>query len=148
MSRQPFLPPKSILIVDEDQNLRRSLALMLKSAGYLVSTVSRACEALEFLRTGNYHLVILDITTPENRLTLLPAILCIYPHLSVLVFTAFWSPETALEIEHLGVDAHLEKPVTPKQLLDCVETVLSQSPDTPAGNSSIGLPNIPKRGTD
>jgi len=51
----------------------------------------------------------MDITTPENRLTLLPAILCIYPHLSVLVFTALWSPETALEIGKLGVQGHLEK---------------------------------------
>jgi two-component system, NtrC family, phosphoglycerate transport system response regulator PgtA len=125
MSRELFTLQKSILVVDDDQNLRRSLALILKRAGYQVGTAGQACEALELLRTGNYNLIILDIVSPENRLTLLPAVLCIYPHLSVLVFTAHWSPETALEIEKLGVHAHLEKPVTPGQLLDCVEMVLA-----------------------
>jgi two-component system, OmpR family, response regulator len=124
MARQPFASPGSVLIVDEDKNLRRSLALVLKRANFLVATVGRACEALEALRTGNYNLIILDIMTPDNRLTLLPSVLCLYPHLSVLVFTAQWSPETSLEIEQLGIRAHLQKPVTPRQLLDCVDAIL------------------------
>ena len=126
MSPEPFTLPKSILIVDEDQNLRRSLSLILRRAGYLVATCSQACEALQQLQSGSYNLIIMDITTSENRLTLLPAILCMYPHLSVLVFTALWSPETALEIGRLGVQGHLEKPVTPGQLLDCVESILAK----------------------
>ena len=138
MSRPYFPFQQSVLIVDEDQNLRHSLVLILKRAGYQAVAVGQACEALEVLRTGNYNLIILDIATAENRLTLLPAILCIYPHLSVLVFTAHWSPETAQEIEKMGVQAHLEKPVTPGQLLDCVETVLSTARGTP--ESSSGLP--------
>jgi DNA-binding NtrC family response regulator len=126
MTQQYFSPSGSVLVVDEDQNLRRSLALILKRAGYMVVTVGQACEALEILRAGNYNLIILDIMAPENRLTLLPAVLCTYPHLSVLVFTAHWSPETALEIEKIGIRAHLEKPITPGQLLDCVETILKE----------------------
>ena len=118
--------PKSILIVDDDQNMRRSLTLILRRAGYLVAACGQACEALQHLQGGAYNLIIMDITTPENRLTLLPAILCMYPHLSVLVFTAFWSPETALEIGKLGVQGHLEKPVMPGQLLEHVETILAK----------------------
>jgi DNA-binding NtrC family response regulator len=128
MPREQLTPPRSVLVVDDDQNSRLSLALILKRAGYQVATVGRTCEALDILRTGNFNLIILDITMPENRLTLLPTVLCIYPHLSVLVFTAHWSPETAMELEQLGVQAHLEKPVTPGQLLDCVETILKKHP--------------------
>jgi DNA-binding NtrC family response regulator len=126
MPREQLTPPRSVLVVDDDQNSRLSLALILKRAGYQVATVGRACEALDVLRTGNFNLIILDITMPENRLTLLPTVLCIYPNLSVLVFTAQWSPETAMELEQLGVQAHLEKPVTPGQVLECVETVLKK----------------------
>ena len=126
MPREPFDLPKSILIIDEDQNLRRSLSLILGRAGYQVTTCGQACEALELLRTRAINLIIMDITTSENRLTLLPAILCLYPHLSVLVFTAFWSPETALEIAKLGIQGHLEKPVTPGQLLEHVEAILAK----------------------
>ena len=126
MSRESSFPPKSILIVDEDLNLRRSLALMLKREGYLVETSDKACDALDLLRQGNYNLVIMDITTPENRLTFLPAVLCMYPHISVLVFSAHWSPETALELGKLGVHSHLEKPINPDQLLAALDKILSK----------------------
>jgi DNA-binding NtrC family response regulator len=126
MSRELRMPiSKSVLIVDTDLNLRLSLALILKRAGYLVTTVGQACEALERLETGNYDLIILDIVMIDNRLTLLPAILRQYPQISVLVFTAQWSPETAAEIKQLGISAHLEKPVTPNSLLECVDTILN-----------------------
>jgi DNA-binding NtrC family response regulator len=129
MSREYSLSPKSVLIVDEDENLRRSLGLVIARAGYQVATVGKSCEALEFLRTSQCNLIILDISTPENRLTLLPSILRLYSHLSVLVFSAHWSPETALEIEQLGVQAHLEKPVMPKSLLERVDAILKENPD-------------------
>ena len=125
MSSEHLTLPRSILIVDDDQNLRRSLSLILRRAGYLVESVGQACEALQHLQVGAFNLIIMDLTTPENRLTLLPAILCMYPHLSVLVFTALWSPETTLEIGKLKVQGHLEKPVTPGQLLDQVEAILA-----------------------
>jgi DNA-binding NtrC family response regulator len=131
MSPYPFVSQKSVLVVDEDENLRRSLDLVLKRAGYKVNTVGQACEALELLRTSQINLLILDIATPENRLTLLPAVLCLYPRISVLVFTAQWSPETALEIEKLGIQAHLEKPVTPDALLERVKAILKESPTIP-----------------
>ena len=117
---------RSILVVDEDQNLRRSLALILRRAGYLVTTVNQSCEALEILHARNFNMVILDISTPANRLTLLPEILRIYAHISVLVFAEHWSPETSMEIKRMGVQGHLEKPVMPGQLLDCVKTILEK----------------------
>jgi DNA-binding NtrC family response regulator len=124
MPRQNSTPPRSILVVDNDRNLRRSLGLVLKRAGYAVLNVGRACEALEYLESGFFSLVILDLVMVDNRLTLLPTILRLYPHLPILVFTADWSPETANEIEQLGIRAHLIKPITPKILLECVEKIL------------------------
>ncbi len=118
--------PRNILIVDSDVNQRLSLALVLKRAGYMVTTVGNACEAFDRLESGNYHLVILDIMSMDNKLTLLPAVLQHYPTTCVLVFTAQWSPETAAEIEQMGISAHLEKPVTPGSLLECVESILKE----------------------
>jgi DNA-binding NtrC family response regulator len=127
MSRELFtFSPKNVLIVDSDLNLRLSLAMVLKRAGYLVTTVGQACEALDRLETGNYSLVILDIMIMDNKFTLLPTILHMYPSTAVMVFTAQWSPETAAEIERMGVSAHLEKPVTPDALLACVESILKE----------------------
>jgi two-component system response regulator GlrR len=127
MSRESFAyPPKNVLIVDSDLNLRLSLAMVLKRAGYLVTTVGQVCEALDRLETGNYNLVILDVMIMDNKFTLLPTILQMYPTISVMVFTAQWSPETAAEINQMGISAHLEKPVTPDALLACVESILKE----------------------
>jgi DNA-binding NtrC family response regulator len=126
MFQQNIAPRSSILVVDNDPNLRRSLGLVLKRAGYAVHTVGRACEALEYLESGHYSLVILDLVMVDNRLTLLPTVLHRFPHIPILVFTADWSPETANEIEQLGIRAHLIKPITPKILLECVETILQE----------------------
>ena len=128
MPRQSSISRKSILVVDCDQNQRRSLALILKRAGYLVFSVDQAREALDSLVNSSYDLVILDIVMVDNQDTLLPSLLRLYPHLPILVFTSDWSPETANEIEQLGVRAHLVKPVTPDCLLDCVEEILRQNP--------------------
>lgn len=128
MSRELCLhTPKNILIVDGDVNQRISLGLVLKRAGYLVTTVGQACEALDRLESGNYNLVILDIVSMDNKLILLPTMIKQYPTISVVVFTAQWSPETAAEIEQMGISAHLEKPITPGSLLECVESILKEN---------------------
>ena len=59
MSPEPFTLPKSILIVDDDQNQRRSLTLILRRAGYLVAACGQACEALQHLQSGSYNLIIM-----------------------------------------------------------------------------------------
>jgi DNA-binding NtrC family response regulator len=124
MSRDSLTPIKSVLIIDDDLNMRRSLALILKHAGYRVTSVGQACEVFECLGADKYDLIILDIVTIDDQLTLLPAVKRLYPYLPILIFTAQWSPELAVEIERLGVRAHLVKPVTPKSLLECVDAIL------------------------
>jgi DNA-binding NtrC family response regulator len=117
---------KNVLIVDSDLNLRLSLSLTLKRAGYLVTTVGFACEAVERVETGNYDLFILDMAPIENRLTLLRAILRQFPNISVLAITAKGSPETTSEIKAPGISAQLEKPVTGKSLMECVDIILKE----------------------
>ncbi len=128
MSRESVVPSGRVLIVDTDLNLRLSLALILKRAGYSVTTVGRACEAQERLKADRYDLVIFDALTIDNRLTLLPRVLQIYPKTAILAFTAQWSPETAVEFQNLGITSHLEKPVTPTSLLAEVEKIMEHLP--------------------
>ena len=118
--------PKSILIIDDDINQRRSLALVLKSVNYMVNTVGKAGEAIENLKAEKYDLIILDIATIDTKINLLPTVKGLYPEVPILVFTAQWSPETAAEIEQIGISAHLSKPITPSALLDCVDLILRE----------------------
>ena len=120
------MQPKSILIVDGDQNLRYSMALILRRAGYRVDMTGDAAAALVGLRTGKYDLTILDMLMPDNGSILLPRILNLYPNLAILILTANSSPETPLETSHLGEHSRLTKPVTPETLLECVKTTLQE----------------------
>ena len=64
---------KSILIIDDEPNLRRSLALILQREGYTVTTAGNAQEANKCLEAGPYSLVFLDLKMPDiNGLDLLP----------------------------------------------------------------------------
>jgi DNA-binding NtrC family response regulator len=124
MPQPTFASPKSILVIDDDQYQRRSLALILKRAGYRVVTVARGREALDYLVSSHFDLVILDVVKFDNQGTLLQSFLRLYPHLPMLVFTSGWSPEMDSELGQLGIRAHLSKPVTPACLLECVQTIL------------------------
>jgi DNA-binding response OmpR family regulator len=115
---------KSILIVDIDRNLRYSMALILRRAGYRVALAGSAAEALENLKTAEYDLTILDMLMPDDGAILLPKLLHLYPGLAILVLTTQMSSETSLEIGHLGKHSRLTKPVTPETLLERVRTSL------------------------
>jgi two-component system nitrogen regulation response regulator NtrX len=58
------MPPQTVLIVDDEKNIRRTLGLVLESEGYTVHAVSTAEEGLAQLDGGGIDLVILDIKLP------------------------------------------------------------------------------------
>jgi len=123
---------KSLLVVDDDPNLRYSLSIILQRAGYLVTSVGQACEVIDRLQAGNYDLVIMDIKMPDiDGLALLPKILTVYPQLPVLILTAYPTPETAQEAKQSGARGFLEKPIDPDSLLETVHTLLEPRPDSP-----------------
>lgn len=112
---------KSILLVDDDFNLRYSLMLILERAGYLVAAAGRACEALDCLQAGVYDLAIIDLGMPDEGLSLLPEVFRRYPLLRILILTAHLSPATGLECELLRGHDYLVKPVNPECFLEHVE---------------------------
>ncbi len=79
--------PRSILIVDEDRNLRHSFALILQRAGYLVETAASAVEVLYCLRVHRYDLTILDMMLPDGTSILLPRLLKLYPQSAFIILS-------------------------------------------------------------
>jgi len=57
-------PPPSILIVDDDQDIREALAEVLARAGYLVSTAANGKIALEQAQENRPDLIVLDLVMP------------------------------------------------------------------------------------
>src|SRR5450759_24895 len=93
----------TILIVDDEPKLARSLALILQRAGYRVTTAGTANEGLQLLEAGAFDLVFLDIQLPDQSgIQVLPRIRSLFPDMPVIILTAHASLETAIEAVRAG----------------------------------------------
>ena len=119
---------ESILIIDDDRNLRQSMALILRRAGYGVDMAGTAGEALKDLKYGRYELAILDMIMPDDGTILLPRLHRLYPRLPILLLSSQLTPETPFISLHSRKYARLIKPITPEALLENVKAILSATP--------------------
>ena len=121
---------KSILIIDDEMQLRRSLSLILSHSDYQVACAATAREGLQLLQAGSYDLLFLDVKLPDgNGINLLPSILQIAPSMPVLILTAHADPTTATDVARLGAWAYLLKPIDPEDILARVADALSTGKD-------------------
>lgn len=121
---------QTILIIDDDRAVQRSIALALKQAGYFSQSVSSAEEALSVLHTGDFSAAVQDMnfsrsTTGEEGLSLLERIKSSFPALPVLLITAWGSVELAVEGMKRGAADFLLKPWANEELVRRLETALS-----------------------
>ena len=118
-----------ILIIDDDQAVTASLALLLKQAGFASTTAASPDEALEVLRRQPCQLVIQDMnfsrrTSGEEGLALLQRIKELTPALPVVLITAWGSINLAVEGMKAGAADFVTKPWTNAQMLETVKTAL------------------------
>ncbi len=120
---------KTILIIDDDQSVTASLALLLKQAGYRSKSAYSITESLEKLDKEKFDLVLQDMnfsrkTTGEEGLDLLSEIKLKYPSLPVILMTAWGSISLAVKGMQAGATDFITKPWTNQQLIQSIRTVL------------------------
>jgi two-component system NtrC family response regulator len=117
-----------ILVVEDDENLRRATNLLLERAGYTTTVASDVQQALDSLRTSAYDLVITDLNLPgPSGLDVVKAIHSEYPETAVVVITAYATVETAVEAMKFGAYDYLKKPVLPHDLRALVSRALERT---------------------
>jgi DNA-binding NtrC family response regulator len=115
----------SILIIDDDGNLRRSLALILEHAGCAVTPAATAQVGLREISQLNFDLIILDLVISDmDSWGLLPLLQQSHSRPSVLVLTGQTYPDLAAELRQKGARGYLLKPVDPDCVLRQVHTLL------------------------
>jgi two-component system NtrC family response regulator len=106
-----------ILVVDDDDSLRRVLQVQLEQEGHFVATAASVQQALSMLQLRSYDLVITDLKMPERSgMELLKQVRSQYPETIVVILTAFGTVETAVEAMKLGAFEYLTKQVHPEEL--------------------------------
>lgn len=120
--------PALILVVDDDANIRESLAEVLRLENF---TVRLACDGREAVRqflNGPPDLILLDLNMPDiNGWQTFQIMAEMYPFVPVIVITA--RPGQARRAAELGINSLLEKPLHIPTLLDTMRRLLAR-PDT------------------
>jgi DNA-binding NtrC family response regulator len=118
---------KKLLIVDDEETLTFSLYqfFILAKQNYEVITASTGEEAWEKINHEKFDLVITDIKMPGmSGLELLALIKKHYPHLEVIVMTAYGSEDKKEEAMNHGAAFYLEKPFEMKEIRQLVMDIL------------------------
>lgn len=113
-----------VLLVDDDRSLTRSLAAILRSAGYIVTTAYNGTEAIQASRDTAFEAAILDIKLPDtDGIQLLKAIKAADPVIGTLMLSGAATLEDAVDSLNQGADAFILKPVDPDDLLHKLGTL-------------------------
>lgn len=127
-----------ILLVDDDQKLRRVLSMRLSALGFEVTAVESAEAALQSLDSAQPNVVLTDLRMPGmDGLQLLQRLQITRPALPVIILTAHGDVPEAVRATQEGAVAFLTKPVAREQLEDLLQRYL---PATVADGPDSGMP--------
>ena len=108
---------KRILVVDDEESLRRVMQVQIQQSGYHVTTAASGDEALRLLANAPVDLVLTDLKMPGiSGLQLLKRIRAEFPEVVVIMMTAFGTVETAVEAMRSGAYDYVTKPVNIDEL--------------------------------
>ena len=118
-------PSRTVLLIDDDDSLRRVVEYSLEEEGHKVVTATNGTEGLQAFQTRTVDLVLTDIRMPEmDGLELLTRLKAMQPDLPVIVLTAHGTIDSAVDAMKLGAFDYLTKPFNREQLKASVRKAL------------------------
>ena len=101
-----------ILIVDDDESVRKGLIMILEDKGYSVDTAENGREAIEKSNRNFYNIALIDIRLPDMEGTqLLTAMKETLPKMVKIMVTGYPGLENAIEAVNKGADGYVVKPI-------------------------------------
>jgi two-component system phosphate regulon response regulator OmpR len=122
---------RHILVVDDDNRLRRLLQRYLTEHGYHVSTAADAVEAKAALKNFAFDLMVLDVMLPGQNGISLTGELRAQVDLPILLLTALGETDDRVNGLSAGADDYLVKPFDPRELLLRIATILRRAAPPP-----------------
>ena len=116
-----------ILVVDDDESIRKALTAVLEEEGYIVDTAQNGREAVEKCNASYYNLALIDIRLPDMEGTrLLNAMRQDTPPIVKIIVTGYPSLSNAVEAVNKGADAYLLKPFSMGDVLRTIREHLDK----------------------
>lgn len=116
-----------ILIVDDDETVRKVLTTILNEEGYVVDSAKSGKEAIRKTKTGFYNLALIDIRLPDTEGTnLLTKLKETTPKMVKIIVTGYPSLHNAIEAVNRGADAYIMKPFKVEDALTTIDAHLKK----------------------
>ena len=121
-----------ILLAEDERSLSRAVTALLERSHYAVDAVYDGHEALDYLESGNYDALILDIMMPKvDGLKVLKVIrglerqhnIPVDQHLKVIMMTAIADVEYVDQAFQLGCDAYASKPIDTEKVQEVMQNL-------------------------
>jgi DNA-binding NtrC family response regulator len=121
------LDKKSVLIVDDEKNIRLTLSQALEALELQIDTAINGEEALAKLEGRHFELILLDLKMPGmDGMEVLRRIRRMHPDIKVVIITAHGTIESATEAMKLGAVDFIQKPFAPREIRELVTKVLDR----------------------
>ena len=120
----------AVLVVDDEVNVRTSLAYILEDAGYEVVAAKDGLEALNMAAERHYGFIIIDVRMPGmDGVATLEEIKKIDPLVKVILLSGYDLLETAKKMVEVGGYTLVTKPVDPEYLLGLINSSSGETQD-------------------
>ena len=120
----------SILIIEDEQRIRESLATRLSERGHDVETVARAIDGVERAVSGNFDVVVLDLGLPDLDGTEALRMIRAVSQVPVVVATARDDESDIISVLDAGADDYVIKPYSADHLAARIRAVLRRTGGT------------------
>jgi len=116
-----------ILIVDDDENIRKVLATILEEEGYNAESVDTAKKGIEKSESSFYNLALIDIHLPDMEgIELLAKMHETKPRMRKIIITGYPTLENAVAAVNKGADAYILKPFDVEKILATIRDQLQK----------------------
>jgi len=116
-----------ILIVDDDENIRKVLTTILEDEGYIVESVDTGKKAIKRTKRKPYNLALIDIRLPDMEgIELLTKIRDTTPKMRKLIITGYPTLHNAMDAVNKGADAYIMKPFDMEKVLVTIKDQLKK----------------------
>jgi len=116
---------ENILVVDDEEQIRRLLNRMLSGIGYACTLASDGAEARKYLDRQPFNLALCDVNMPgESGIDLARHIASEYKDMAVIILTAMDDPKTADAAIKAGTYGYIIKPFNPNELIINIRNAL------------------------
>lgn len=118
---------QTILIVDDEKNIRESLKMIIEDEGFQVLTAGSGEEALEIFEKQIVHLIILDVWLPKmDGIAVLNKVKKLNPSVEVIVISGHADLSTAVKAVKEGAYDFLEKPLSKEKIVISIKRILEK----------------------